>query len=63
VREPRNVHRSNDACAKAIASFTRTRVTPRGGNLQLGTYNWLDLTALGRQEDWEQPSVAPTVRS
>ena len=20
-----------------------------------GTYNWLDLTALGRQEDWEQP--------
>jgi predicted dithiol-disulfide oxidoreductase (DUF899 family) len=28
----------------------------RGGDLQLGTYNWLDLTALGRQEDWEQPS-------
>jgi predicted dithiol-disulfide oxidoreductase (DUF899 family) len=27
----------------------------RGGDLQLGTYNWLDLTALGRQEDWEQP--------
>jgi predicted dithiol-disulfide oxidoreductase (DUF899 family) len=20
-----------------------------------GTYNWLDLTARGRQEDWEQP--------
>jgi len=27
----------------------------RGGDLQLGTYNWLDLTALGRQEEWEQP--------
>jgi predicted dithiol-disulfide oxidoreductase (DUF899 family) len=27
----------------------------RGGDLLLGTYNWLDLTALGRQEDWEQP--------
>jgi predicted dithiol-disulfide oxidoreductase (DUF899 family) len=21
----------------------------------VGTYNWLDLTARGRQEDWEQP--------
>jgi predicted dithiol-disulfide oxidoreductase (DUF899 family) len=20
-----------------------------------GTYNWLDLTARGRQEDWERP--------
>ena len=28
----------------------------RGGDLQLGTYNWLDLTALGRQEDWEEPA-------
>ncbi len=27
----------------------------RGLDLLLGTYNWLDLTALGRQEDWEQP--------
>lgn len=27
----------------------------RGGDLLLGTYNWLDLTALGRQEAWEQP--------
>lgn len=27
----------------------------RGGDLLIGTYNWLDLTALGRQEDWEQP--------
>lgn len=27
----------------------------RGGDLLLGTYNWLDLTALGRQEDWEEP--------
>lgn len=27
----------------------------RGGDLLLGTYNYLDMTALGRQEDWEQP--------
>ena len=27
----------------------------RGGDLQLGTYTWLDLTALGRQESWEEP--------
>ena len=29
-----------------------------------GTYNWLDLTARGRQEDWEQPpgrSNSPTL--
>ena len=28
----------------------------RGAEILLGTYNWLDLTALGRQEDWEQPA-------
>lgn len=27
----------------------------RGADLLLGTYNYLDLTALGRQEDWEEP--------
>jgi predicted dithiol-disulfide oxidoreductase (DUF899 family) len=27
----------------------------RGTDLFSGTYNWLDLTARGRQEDWEQP--------
>jgi predicted dithiol-disulfide oxidoreductase (DUF899 family) len=27
----------------------------RGGDLLLGTYNLLDLTARGRQEDWEEP--------
>jgi predicted dithiol-disulfide oxidoreductase (DUF899 family) len=27
----------------------------RGGDILLGTYNYLDLTPLGRQEDWEQP--------
>ena len=25
----------------------------RGGDLQLGTYNYLDLTPLGRQEGWD----------
>jgi predicted dithiol-disulfide oxidoreductase (DUF899 family) len=28
----------------------------RGTDLLLGTYNYLDLTALGRQEDWEEPA-------
>jgi predicted dithiol-disulfide oxidoreductase (DUF899 family) len=27
----------------------------RGNDLLIGTYNWLDLTARGRQEDWEEP--------
>ena len=27
----------------------------RGTGLLVGTYNWLDLTALGRQEEWERP--------
>jgi predicted dithiol-disulfide oxidoreductase (DUF899 family) len=27
----------------------------RAGDIQIGTYNWLDLTARGRQEKWEQP--------
>jgi predicted dithiol-disulfide oxidoreductase (DUF899 family) len=28
----------------------------RGTDLLVGTYNWLDLTARGRQEDWERPA-------
>ncbi|WP_028927151.1 DUF899 domain-containing protein [Pseudonocardia acaciae] len=28
----------------------------RGADALLGVYNWLDLTALGRQEDWERPT-------
>jgi predicted dithiol-disulfide oxidoreductase (DUF899 family) len=27
----------------------------RGADLLAGTYNYLDLTPLGRQEDWEEP--------
>ncbi len=27
----------------------------RGGDVQIGAYTYLDLTPLGRQEDWEQP--------
>jgi predicted dithiol-disulfide oxidoreductase (DUF899 family) len=30
--------------------------TARGHDLLHGTYNYLDLTPLGRQEDWEEPS-------
>jgi predicted dithiol-disulfide oxidoreductase (DUF899 family) len=28
----------------------------RGGEVLIGTYTYLDLTPLGRQEDWEQPA-------
>ncbi len=28
----------------------------RGSDVLLGTYNYLDLTPLGRQEDWERPA-------
>jgi predicted dithiol-disulfide oxidoreductase (DUF899 family) len=28
----------------------------RGVEPVVGTYTWLDLTARGRQEDWEQPA-------
>jgi predicted dithiol-disulfide oxidoreductase (DUF899 family) len=33
----------------------------RGADHTIGTYAFLDLTALGRQEDWEEPKgrVAP----
>ena len=27
----------------------------RGSDVLAGTYNYLDLTPLGRQEDWEEP--------
>jgi hypothetical protein len=32
----------------------------RGLDALMGTYNWLDLTVLGRQEYWEEPPGAPT---
>ncbi|GHO59492.1 DUF899 domain-containing protein [Ktedonobacter robiniae] len=32
----------------------------RGNELLLGTYKYLDLTPLGRQEDWEEPSGRST---
>jgi predicted dithiol-disulfide oxidoreductase (DUF899 family) len=35
----------------------------RGGDLLLGTYNWLDLTARGRQEDWQEPAGRPEQQS
>ena len=36
-----------------VSAFLRLE---RGIDLLNGTYNWLDLTARGRQEDWEQPA-------
>lgn len=35
--------------------FHTYSTTARGNDLLHGTYNYLDLTPLGRQEDWEQP--------
>jgi predicted dithiol-disulfide oxidoreductase (DUF899 family) len=35
--------------------FHTYTTTARGNDLLLGTYNYLDLTPLGRQEDWEEP--------
>jgi predicted dithiol-disulfide oxidoreductase (DUF899 family) len=35
--------------------FHTYSTTARGNDLLLGTYNYLDLTPLGRQEDWEEP--------
>jgi predicted dithiol-disulfide oxidoreductase (DUF899 family) len=48
---------------KGVSAFLRRRdrifhtysCYARGIDLLNGTYNWLDLTARGRQEDWEQP--------
>ena len=43
------------SCATATASSTPTRTYARGAESIGGSYNFLDLTALGRQEDWEEP--------
>jgi predicted dithiol-disulfide oxidoreductase (DUF899 family) len=48
---------------QGVSAFLRSRdrifhtysCYSRGIDLLNGTYNWLDLTARGRQEDWEQP--------
>ncbi len=32
----------------------------RGVDILLGTYNYLDLTPLGRQESWEEPAGRST---
>ncbi len=42
--------REGDAIFHSYSSYAR------GLDLLLGTYNDLDLTPLGRQEDWEEPS-------
>ena len=41
--------RNGDAVFHTYSSYAR------GCDLMVGTYNLLDLTALGRQEDWEEP--------
>ncbi len=36
--------------------FHTYMTTDRGNDILLGTYNYLDLTPLGRQESWEEPA-------
>ena len=43
------------SCATATASSTRTPTYARGAEMIGGSYYFLDLTALGRQEEWEEP--------
>ena len=39
---------------------TPTRRMPGGAEMTGGSYYFLDLTALGRQEDWEEPKGRAT---
>ena len=41
--------------ASTAASSTPTRSTRAASRSTGGSYYFLDLTALGRQEDWEEP--------
>jgi predicted dithiol-disulfide oxidoreductase (DUF899 family) len=41
--------RNGDAVFHTYSTYAR------GADLLAGAYNYLDLTALGRQEDWEEP--------
>ena len=43
------------SCVTAIASSTLIQLYGRGGESVGGAYYFLDLTALGRQEEWEEP--------
>jgi predicted dithiol-disulfide oxidoreductase (DUF899 family) len=40
--------------------FHTYATTDRGVDLLHGTYNYLDLTPLGRQESWEEPAGRST---
>jgi predicted dithiol-disulfide oxidoreductase (DUF899 family)/uncharacterized protein YndB with AHSA1/START domain len=42
--------REGDGAFRSYSAYAR------GAEILLGTYNWLDLTPLGRQEDWEEPA-------
>jgi predicted dithiol-disulfide oxidoreductase (DUF899 family) len=49
MEDPQVVSRRGDRVFHTYSSYAR------GTDLVDGIYNWLDLTARGRQEDWEQP--------
>jgi predicted dithiol-disulfide oxidoreductase (DUF899 family) len=51
------------SCARAARFSTRTRPTPGGLDHVDFAYSFLDMTALGRQEAWEEPKDrAPMIR-
>ena len=39
-----------------LTDATVPEAAARGADLLVGTFSYLDLTPLGRQEDWEEPS-------
>ena len=43
------------SCATATRSFTPIRPTPAAPSRSAERHYYLDMTALGRQEDWEEP--------
>jgi predicted dithiol-disulfide oxidoreductase (DUF899 family) len=51
------MHGISPFSAVATASSTPTPATRAAPTWSMAIYNWLDLTARGRQEDWEQPPV------
>jgi predicted dithiol-disulfide oxidoreductase (DUF899 family) len=48
------------SCARATASSIPTPSTPAASRRSVAHYYFLDETALGRQEDWEEPKGRAT---
>ena len=53
LRDRASTSRCTSSCATATASFSPTRRTGRGVEALGSVWTFLDLTPLGRQEEWE----------